>query len=198
MFYAYTQHATSATFCMSCNQGFLCVFISVSVYFKTDTTNASFYFSTSLSSNPAYSPFVLKKDISVPWGKTILTSRDELLTERQDSWHAADICRKAAKQLHSYMSVEYMTEYSKMMWIRRVLCNMASSVWKKQGRTWALLSGPHELCCSLHIFTYWEIDATGLCSNGLRYIWGDNEIALCPDWRGWWHRCEIALVFPWL
>lgn len=63
---------------------------------------------------------------------------------------------------------------------------------------WALVCRPHELCCLLHIFTYWEIDATLLCSVGLRYIWRDNEIGFCSDWRGWWHRYEIAVVFTWL
>lgn len=46
-------------------------------------TKLIFLFCTSLFSHLAYSPFVLKKDIFVPWGITILTSRDELLIERR-------------------------------------------------------------------------------------------------------------------
>lgn len=41
---------------------------------------------------------------------------------------------------------------------------------------WALLissAGAHELCRSLQIFTCWEIDATVLCSNALRYIYAE-------------------------
>lgn len=72
-----------------------------------------------------------------------------------------------------------------------------SKFYRGKGRMWALVCRPHELCL-LHIFTYWEIDATLLCSVGLRYIWRDNEIVFCSDWRGWWHRYEIAVVFTWL
>lgn len=52
-----------------------------------------------------YSPFVPKKDIFVPWGMTILMSRDEILIERRgerDSWHAAG-CTERIR--HSYMFV---------------------------------------------------------------------------------------------
>lgn len=59
-----------------------------------------------------------------------------------------------------------------------------------------LLCRPQELCCSLHIFMCWEIDATLLCCIALRYIGSNNEIEFLLDWMGWWHQYEIAPLFP--
>lgn len=59
------------------------------------------------------------------------------------------------------------------------------------------LCRPLELCSSLQICTWREIDATLLCCTALRYICEDNEIEFHPYWTGWWHQYEIALVFPW-
>ena len=104
------------------------------------------------------------------------------------------------------MSVAYKKEeiYFSFGWYESIefytTCQPDKHVDWGKGRTWAFVYFAGHMSfatcyTSLHVG---EIDATLLCSNALRYIWGDNEIRLCPDWMGWWHRYEIALVFPWL
>lgn len=105
---------------------------------------------------------------------------------------------------YSYMYVASMKEYSFqsglicIYWVSNMSKQTNTCTEGRGGCGLCLLCRPHELCCLLHILTCWEIDATLLCSDALRYICRDNEIAFCPDWMGWWHRYEIAVVFPWL
>lgn len=159
---------------------------------------------TSPSFPLAYSPLVLKKDIFVPWEITILTSRDELLIERRGQWDSWLLQVPSSLSIHTCMWHLWRNIYFSLGWyvsieFRTTFQSRQTHVLKEEEDVdICLLCRPHELCCSLHILTCWEIDATLLCSDALRYICRDNEIAFCPDWMGWWHRYEIAPVFPWL
>lgn len=53
--------------------------IGMQAWYNSKCTNPLFHMSQ--SSHHVHSPFVLKKDILVPWGMTTLMSRDELLIE---------------------------------------------------------------------------------------------------------------------
>lgn len=95
-----------------------------------------------------------EKDIFVPWGMTILTSRDELLIERRgqwDSWHAADY----AEQLkHSYCTCLWrVKEYSLQLGLKgiyKTLYNTSNRPTRGKRRMWAIISSAGHMSFAAH------------------------------------------------
>lgn len=174
--------------------------VNMQTSYNSKCTNLSFHMSP--SSNHVHSPFVLKKDILVPWGMTILMSRDELLIE----WRGQVRQFTCSVPYQAVSAVIHVFDiYRRKILLAclnssvKVFFNVSSQPARGKRRMGdRRLCRPLELCCSLQICTWREIDATLLCCTALRYICSDNEIEFHPDWTGWWHQYEIALVFLWL
>lgn len=158
------------------------------------------------STHLAHSPIVLKKDIFVPWGLTILTSRDELLIEKRgqrDSLHAAGyptrphaalafrhVCGGMIKRIFILAQVDVYWIFVHMSAGPTHVLRNAKDVGSPLLRaTWALALAS---CASSFVgklmWHCFVLQPYNICTH--------NETAFCPDWTGWWHRYEIVLAFP--
>lgn len=149
--------------------------VNMQISYNSKCTNPLFHMSP--SSHHVHSPFVLKKDILVPGGMAALMSRDELLIE----W------RGQVRQFTCsvpYQAVSAVIHVFDIYRRRVVLACLNSSVEVffffyvssqpargKRRMDNHRLCRPLQLCCSLQICTWREIDATLLCCTALRYIY---------------------------
>lgn len=158
------------------------------------------------SSHHVHSPFVLKKDILVPWGMTTLMSRDELLIEwrgqvRQFTCrvpyqavsaviHVFDIYRR--KIIHTCLTCSVKVFFFFLM------CHLNQP---EEREGWTIIASAGHFSFAVHSKSAHGEKLMQHCFVAQPcdiYICRDNEIEFHPDWTGWWHQYEIALVFPWL
>lgn len=141
--------------------------------YNSKYTNLSFHMYP--CSHYVHSPFVLNKDILVPWGMTILMSRDELLIEwrGQVRQFTCSVPYQAVSAVIHVFDI-YLRKIILACLIGsvKVFFNVPSHPTREKRRM-----DDHcpcrslELCCSLQICTWREIDATLLCCMALRYIY---------------------------